>query len=109
VVLFLLLLRTWPAPWFTQVVLDKRYDRERLLCESDDLLIVYDCKRRSMFDWFVRKNGKDLTHFEEDAQTCVKNWPPASLDKYQPFCELLSINISILAAAIRQYLGWWIE
>ena len=90
-----------------KVVLDTRYDRERLMCGSDDLLILYDCKREAMLDWLVRKDDERqrLTHFEEDAQNCLKVWSPVSGEKYQPTCAMLSSNTAILSSAIRRVLG----
>ena len=89
-----------------KVVLDKRYDRERLLCESDDLLILYDCKRKAMLDWFIRKDTRrKMTQLEEDAQNCLKVWSPVTNEKYQPACAMLSRNTAILAAAVRPVLG----
>lgn len=89
-----------------KVVLDRRYDRERLLCESNDLLILYDCKQKAMVDWLIRKDTRrTMTHFEEDAQNCLNVWSPVTEEKYQPTCAMLSRNIAILASALRHTLS----
>ena len=89
-----------------KVVLDRRYDRERLLCESDDLMVIYDCKRQTLIDWFIRKDKKrKLTHFEEDAQNCVMVWSPVCSEKYKATCDMLSRKVAVLASAIRHFYG----
>ena len=89
-----------------KVVLDRRYSRERLLCESDDLVVIYDCKRQVMIDWFIRKDRKRrLTHFEEDALNCVMMWSPVCSEKYKATCDMLSRKVAVLASAIRHLYG----
>ena len=76
------------------------------MCESDDLLIIYDVKREAVFDWFVRKDAqKRVNHFEEDAQNCVRVWSAIRDEKYEKVCDRLSKQVGILGAAIRSFLG----
>lgn len=92
-----------------KVVLDRRYERERLLCESDDLMIIYDCKLQLVLDWFIRKDKRRrLTHFEEDAQNCAMVWSPVCNEKYKPTCDMLSRKVAVLASAIRHFFGLFI-
>ncbi|KAL8592463.1 hypothetical protein ACOMHN_021405 [Nucella lapillus] len=89
-----------------KVVLDKRYDRERLISESEDLVLLYDCRRQGLVDWFLRQDRRaKVTHFEDDAQNCLKVWSPVTDPRFKSSLLLMSSLTRLVAAAVRRFLG----
>ena len=87
-----------------KTVLDKRLERDSLICDSDDFLFMYDCKTVVLQHWFVKKDCLQMTSRECDATVNNTNWPSVDTEKYREECEHISHCLVAVAAVARLYL-----
>ena len=87
-----------------KTVLDKRWERQTLVCDSDDFVLMYDCKTPALQHWFVKKDCFQMTSLECDAFVNNKNWPSVDTEKYREACEHISHCLVSVAAVARLYL-----
>ena len=54
-----------------------------LLCESDDVYFVYNCKKGQPVDWFITRTSRDKikSHQEEDRTEDVAAWRQVDREK----------------------------
>ena len=66
-----------------KIVLGYRSGNELLLCESDDVYFVYNCKRGELENWFIKLTSRDkITSYEEDEMIRdVAAWRPVDRKK----------------------------
>ena len=50
--------------------------RPQLLCESDDIVVIYNSTEKEVFHWFVKKEDSELTGQEWNFLHNVKRWEP---------------------------------
>ena len=63
--------------------MDHRKGHEVLLCESDDVHFVYNCKKGQPEDWFITRTSRDKikSHQEEDRTGDVAAWRQVDREK----------------------------
>ena len=59
---------------FRKTVVDTRLRRPRLLCESDDIVVVYDSTEKRVFRWFVKMEDGELTARERNFLHNIQRW-----------------------------------
>ena len=66
-----------------EITTDHRNGHEVLLCESDDVYFVYNCKKGQPEDWFITRTSRDKikSHQEEDRTGDVAAWRQVDREK----------------------------
>ena len=92
---------------FKKIVLDYRNNDELLLCKSDDIYFVYNCKEDQLEDWFIKHHtsrSKIMSYQQGEIIGDISAWRPVDRGKY-PVCERLTSDLRALSAMVRFYLG----
>ena len=90
-------------------MLDKRRNRESLVAESDDLVMVYDVQSGNVPCWYVKQDpharaSRALNRVVEEHLDNVKQWTPADPLIYASQLHTLRDNLRIVTAAMRDIL-----
>ena len=57
-----------------KVALHTCWNRETLVCESDDFIFKFDLKKRILQHWFVQQDCRKMTALENESVFVVTNW-----------------------------------
>ena len=72
------------------------------MCESDDFLFHFDCKKRVLQHWFVKQDCKKMAALENEAVFVVTNWASEDRSKYTEELKFLSCCLlTVTAVAVR--------
>lgn len=87
-------------------VVDTRGGREVLICESEDIVLHYDCKTEER-GWFIKpsSNNQPRTAREDDLLSCLYRWPQVDDPKYDHHFMELDKDLVITAKLVRLLLG----
>ena len=87
---------------FKKIVLDYRNNDELLLCESDDIYFVYNCKQDQLEDWFIKRTSRSkITSYQEgEIIRDISAWRPVDRGKC-PVCERLTSDLRALSAMVK--------
>ena len=86
-----------------KVALHRCWNRETLVCESDDLIFQFDLKKRILHHWFVKQDCRKMTALENEAVFVVTNWAWEDTAKYTEELEFLSCCLLTVTTVARQY------
>ena len=79
-----------------KVALHRCWNRETLVCESDDFIFQFDCKKRILQHWFVKQDRRKMTALENEAVFVVTNWVSEDTAKYTKELEFPSRCLQLL-------------
>ena len=90
---------------FRKTVVDSRLRRPRLLCESDDIVVVYDSTEKQVFHWFVKMEDGELTTGERNFLHNIQRWEPPDRGRYAEAIIEAKEELEFIGAMIRYLLG----
>ena len=73
------------------------------MCESDDFIFQFDCKKRLLQQWFVKQDRRKMTALENEAVFVVTNWVSEDTSKYTEELEVLSCCLLTVNTVARRY------
>ena len=56
---------------------------EGLICESDDIVVLYDSRIQAVCHWFVKQDRCRLKEKELEVLHCLSKWTPANPVKHR--------------------------
>ena len=74
----------------------------QFLCDSDDLVFIYDVSEDNMKTWFIKKEG--LAESEMKVLKNIRDLQPINRLKYPKMHEEITKQLEIVVAAIQYYL-----
>ena len=86
-----------------KVALHRCWNRETLVCESDDFIFQFDVKKRILQHWFVQQDCRKMTALENEAVFVVTNWASEDISKYTEELEFLSCCLLTVTTVARRY------
>ncbi|KAK7491283.1 hypothetical protein BaRGS_00017554 [Batillaria attramentaria] len=89
---------------FQKVVLDTRLNREKLFCDSDDIVMTFDLLTKERH-WFLKQKPWRLTEFKRDTMNCILGWAPVDTAPFSELCEDLEKDLVVCALMVRYLLG----
>ena len=90
---------------FRKIVLDYRFHEKSLICDSDDIAIIYDCQTQTVSHWFIKDHSRRLHDDENNAVCFLKQWGPADRRKYREECERALEHLDHITSLIAHLLG----
>ena len=79
------------------------WNREALVCESDDFIFQFDLKKRILQHWFVQQDCRKMTALENESVFVVTNWASEDTAKYTEELKFLSCCLLTVTTVARQY------
>ena len=86
-----------------KVALHRCWNRETLVCESDDFIFQFDLKKCIMQHWFVKQDCRKMTARENEAVFVVTDWASGDTSKYTQELEFLSCCLLTVTSVALQY------
>ena len=86
-----------------KVALHRCWNRETLVCESDDSIFQFDCKKRLLQHWFVKQDRRKMTALENEAVFVVTEWVSEDTSKYAEEMEFFSCCLFTVTTVARRY------
>ena len=86
-----------------KVTLHRCWNRDTLVCESDDFFFHFDLKKRILQHWFVKQDCRKMTALENEAVFAVTNWASEDTSKSTEELEFLSCCLLTVTTVARQY------
>ena len=86
-----------------KVALHRRWNRETLVCESDDFIFQFDLKKHILRHWFIKQDCRKMAALENEAVFVVTNWASEDTSKYTEELEFLSCCLLTVTTVARQY------
>ena len=75
-----------------KVALHRCWNRETLVCESDDFIFQIDLKKRILQHWFIKQDCRNMTALENEAVFVVTNWASEDTSKYTEELKFLLLS-----------------
>lgn len=89
---------------FRKTVLDTRTPEHFLLCDSDDIVIMYNCSSKRVHHWFVKQTRSKLISIERECMDNIKRWEPPDRDCTDDVTAATH-QLHYLSSVIRDLLG----
>jgi len=94
---------------FSKIVLDKRGDNETLVGETDDMIMLYNCKTTGACFWYVKQDlqklaGRTAITIVDEHVWNVQRWPPADHQIYGSQFDELYDHLGVVTDAVRYLL-----
>ena len=86
-----------------KVALHRRWNRETLVCESDDFIFQFDLKKHILQHWFAQQDCRKMTALENESVFVVTNWASEDTAKYTEELKFLSCCLLTVTTVARQY------
>ena len=61
---------------FRKTVVDTRLRRPRLVCDSDDIVVLYDSTEKEVFHRLMKLEDSELTTREQNFLHNIQRWEP---------------------------------
>ena len=86
-------------------MIDTCLRRPRLLCDSNNIVIIYDSTEKEVFHWFVKMEDGELTTRERNVLHTVQRWEPLDGGHYAEAIIEATEELESIGARIRYLLG----
>ena len=90
---------------FRKPVVVTRLRRPLLLCELDDIVVVYDSSKKQVFHWFVNMEDGELTARERNFLHNIQRWEPLDCGRCTEAIIEATKELESIGAMIRYLLG----
>jgi len=90
---------------FRKIVLDYLHPDRLLLCDSDDIVVMFNCTTRRVHHWFIKQPNAKLVEVERSCLDHLKRWEPpdGGLDEHDVI-EATN-QLAFLSSVIRDLLA----
>ncbi|KAK7496146.1 hypothetical protein BaRGS_00012556 [Batillaria attramentaria] len=90
-----------------KIAMDTRQNKQMLVGQSDDFVVVRDCKQNKAYHWFFWRSPRKMTNEEVDIMTCLRLYRlyPADCEKHVEEVNKLQKDLDMLNGVVKECLG----
>jgi len=89
---------------FRKIVLNTIHPDHLLLCDSDDIVVMFNCVTRRVHHWFVKQPDNKLIDVERTCLDRLKRWEPPDTDLGEDDVSEATKQLHFLRTVIRSLL-----